>query len=32
LGYGTYALGPVNKPDEWDSRPMGSQERHLRVA
>ena len=32
LGYGTYALGPVNKPDEWDSRPMGSQERLLRVA
>lgn len=32
LGYGTYALGPLNKPDEWDSRPMGSQERHLRVA
>lgn len=32
LGYGVYAAGPVNKPDEWDSRPMGSQERHLRVA
>lgn len=32
LGYGAYAAGPLNKPDEWDSRPMGSQERHLRVA
>ncbi|GAA0771968.1 MAG TPA: hypothetical protein DCG71_09670 [Brevundimonas sp.] len=32
LGYGAYALGPLAKPDEWDSRPMGSQERHLRVA
>lgn len=32
LGYGTYALGPLDKPNEWDSRPMGSQERHLRVA
>ncbi|MEN5145660.1 hypothetical protein [Brevundimonas diminuta] len=32
LGYGTYAAGPLNKPNEWDSRPMGSQERHLRVA
>lgn len=28
LGYGTYAAGPLAKPDEWDSRPMG----HLRVA
>ena len=32
LGYGTYALGPLDKPNEWDSRPMGSQERHLSVA
>lgn len=32
LGFGTYATGPLAKPDEWDSRPMGSQERHLRVA
>lgn len=32
MGYGVYAAGPVDKPDEWDSRPMGSQERHLRVA
>ncbi|AYG95801.1 hypothetical protein D8I30_11920 [Brevundimonas naejangsanensis] len=32
LGFGTYAAGPVDKPDEWDSRPMGHQERHLRVA
>lgn len=22
LGYGTYALGPLDKPNEWDSRPM----------
>ncbi|MNS84737.1 hypothetical protein D3C72_1185720 [compost metagenome] len=32
LGYGTYAVGPINKPDEWDNRPMTRQEGHLRVA
>jgi hypothetical protein len=32
LGYGVYAAGPLNKPDEWDNRPMTRQDRHLRVA
>ena len=32
LGYGVYAVGPVNKPDEWDNRPMTRQDSHLRVA
>lgn len=32
LGYGVYAAGPVNKPDEWDDTPMTRQDRHLRVA
>jgi len=32
LGYGTYAVGPVNKPDEWDDRPMTRKNDHLRVA
>jgi len=32
LGYGTYAVGPVNKPDQWDDRPMIRQDSHLRVA
>jgi len=32
LGYGVYAAGPLNKPEEWDNRPMTRQDRHLRVA
>lgn len=32
LGYGTYAVGPVNKPDQWDDRPMIRKDSHLRVA
>ncbi|MFK0298952.1 hypothetical protein ACIQTU_07000 [Brevundimonas sp. NPDC090276] len=32
LGYGTYAVGPLNKPDEWDDRPMIRKDAHLRVA
>lgn len=32
MGWGTYAAGPVNKPDEWDDRPMTRQADHLRVA
>ena len=32
LGYGTYAVGPLNKPDEWDNRPMTHKGDHLRVA
>lgn len=36
LGWGTYAAGPVNKPNEWDETPMGSQRptraQHLRAA
>ena len=32
LGYGVYAAGPVNKPDEWDDRPMTRKADHLRVA
>jgi hypothetical protein len=32
LGYGTYAVGPVNKPEEWDDRPMIRKDSHLRVA
>ena len=32
LGYGTYAAGPLNKPDEWDDRPMTRKADHLRVA
>ena len=32
LGYGVYAAGPVNKPDEWDDRPMIRKGDHLRVA
>ena len=32
LGYGTYAAGPLNKPEEWDDRPMTRKADHLRVA
>lgn len=37
MGWGTYAAGPVNKPNEWDETPMGSngvtsKGSHLRVA
>ncbi|MET4683157.1 hypothetical protein [Brevundimonas faecalis] len=32
LGYGVYAAGILNKPDEWDNRPMGRKADHLRVA
>lgn len=32
LGYGTYAAGPLNKPDQWDDRPMIRKGDHLRVA
>ena len=32
LGYGTYAVGPLNKPEEWDDRPMTRKGDHLRVA
>ena len=32
LGYGVYAAGPLNKPDEWDDRPMTRKSDHLRVA
>ena len=32
LGYGTYAAGPLHKPDEWDDRPMTRKVDHLRVA
>jgi hypothetical protein len=32
LGYGVFAAGPLNKPDEWDNRPMTRQADHLRVA
>ncbi|MFZ4163846.1 hypothetical protein [Brevundimonas sp. NPDC058933] len=32
LGYGVYAAGPLNKPDQWDDRPMIRKADHLRVA
>lgn len=32
LGYGVYAAGPLNKPEEWDDRPMTRKADHLRVA
>lgn len=32
LGYGIFAAGPLNKPDQWDNRPMTRQDNHLRVA
>ncbi len=32
MGWGTYNVGPVNKPEEWDDRPMTRQGDHLRVA
>lgn len=32
MGWGVYAAGPVNKPDDWET-PIGSQPKgHLRVA
>jgi len=34
MGWGTYAMGPVDKPDDWDKVPGVSTEQrgHLRVA
>ena len=32
LGYGVYAAGPLNKPDQWDDSPMIRKADHLRVA
>lgn len=32
MGWGTYALGPVDKPDDWGQEPGVSTKGHLRVA
>ncbi len=32
LGYGTFAFGPVDKPDDWPQEPVRGVSNHLRVA
>lgn len=33
MGWGVYAIGPVDKPDDWDQPPTtGQRDSHLRIA